>query len=232
MEGLSAAKKEKIEGEKELFLRETIERLKNTKDRLGKKIDSNIVECIAALNLLEISTAGSCGGHIEDGEDERISFPYLYFAAPNKPVYRFEREQEIREMVAKKHRIEPEDVLRINDEIDRDFYDAIGKDGYQETEGWKEWVLKNEELKMKVSAILDGFNLGKDISRDIHLRFAPIYPGFRIEAIEGEREKEIKKDATQKEDAKRKVVEAQKEVARFTEFLKRKYLSEQKENYK
>ncbi len=227
---ISANKKEKSAGKKEQILHEAIEGFKNVGDRLGMKIDRNMLECVALLNLLEMHTAGSCGGHIESGEKERISFPYLYFTAPNMPIHRFEREQEIRKTLAKKYDIKPDDVLRINEEIDREFYKAVAEDGYRETDEWKGWMLKNEELKGKVANILDEFNAGKDMFGDIHLQFARIHPGFRIEAIKRDREEMLKKDKEHKELAKEKVLEAQKEMVEFTAFLKEKYFLREKKN--
>ena len=46
---------------------ESIERMRDVTDGLGKKIDQGIFETVVALNALNIHTTASCEGHIEWG---------------------------------------------------------------------------------------------------------------------------------------------------------------------
>lgn len=46
---------------------ETVERFSSVTDKLGKEIDSGILEAVVALNMLGITTRQSCEGHLERG---------------------------------------------------------------------------------------------------------------------------------------------------------------------
>lgn len=223
MEGLSTGIKEQEEN-KELILKKKIEEFRKKTDLLGRGVDENMLECVAVLNLLEMNTAGSCGGHIEENGKERISFPYIYFTAPEKPKHRFVKEQEIRSALGEKYGIKPEDVLRESEEIEREFYGMVEADEYRETEEWKQWMVKNKQLKEEVEVLLNEFNREKDTESDIHLQFARIHPGFRIEAIGMGREEELLGNKDHAELAKMKVLDAQNEMQAFVEFLKKKYM--------
>lgn len=224
MEGLPTHTKERGE-DKEIALREKVEEFKKRADLLGRGMDSNMLKCIAVLNLMEVHTTGSCGGHIEENGEERISFPYIYFAAPDRPVNRFVREEEFKEMLAKKYHTNPSEVLGAGEEIEHEFYNAVKEGGYGETEEWKQWLLENQELKKKFDELFDEFKKKRGSAGDIHLRFARIFPGFRIETIDQASERELKRDKDKRELAKEKVGEAQKEMEVFTKFLEEKYLA-------
>ncbi|EKD23927.1 MAG: hypothetical protein ACD_81C00142G0004 [uncultured bacterium] len=228
MEGLPKNTKEGAGG-REARLKEAIEHFKNVGDRLGLEIDRNIIECVAVLNALKINTASSCGGHTEEGKG-RLAFPYLYFEAPESPMYRFEGEMEVREEVAKKHSIAPEDVLREDPSIAKEFYKAIEERGSGESIEWKEWMMKNKELKERVMKLLVEFNTRRSEEDGVYLRFERIFPGSRIETIEREEDERLKRGVKKQEIPRvvvvEKVLSAQKEMKAFEEFLKRKYLSE------
>jgi len=75
--------------------------LENTSDRLGFKIDENIKESVAVLNVSGFNTSQSCEGHVERG----IAAPWISIAAPNEPEERFEGENEIIKSTARKYQI-------------------------------------------------------------------------------------------------------------------------------
>src|SRR5689334_3564810 len=53
--------------DKRLHWDEAIRRVAGMRDKLGKPVDAGIVETVALLNMLNISTTASCEGHLEHG---------------------------------------------------------------------------------------------------------------------------------------------------------------------
>jgi len=58
--------------------RQKIEETTKIQDRLGMKIDAEIIETVAVLQLLGFNTTGSCAGHT----DRVTSGPYVTFESP------------------------------------------------------------------------------------------------------------------------------------------------------
>ncbi len=52
---------------------ETIKRLRHTVDKLGKPIDTGILETVAVINMLGIETRASCEGHLDWG----LPYPWV-----------------------------------------------------------------------------------------------------------------------------------------------------------
>lgn len=52
---------------------ETVERFSRVTDKLGKKIDTGILETVTALNMLGVCTKQSCEGHLEWG----LPYPWI-----------------------------------------------------------------------------------------------------------------------------------------------------------
>lgn len=62
-----------------------VERFARVTDTLGKPIDSEIFELVVALNVLNISTMMSCGGHIDDGRGLLLPWVDIEPADPRLP---------------------------------------------------------------------------------------------------------------------------------------------------
>ena len=206
-----------------------LKELEKVTDRLGMPIDGNILETIAGLNLLEIPTTSSCGGHLRSEEDHKIGFPYFGGHATNEPKTRFVGEQELRDKVAVKYGIDPKNVDRDKKSL-HEYWDILADDDYQETEEYQAWMSQNEDIKNRIARLLEEFYQGAEVLPQVKLHIGRIYPGYRIETVYDSVIEALEKSGLSEEEMATKAEDyvrtAQEEMIRFTEFLKRKYLSD------
>lgn len=200
----------KKETEKQKQWEQALKNLETIADGLGLPIEQSIKETVAALNVNEVPTSSSCGGHIEDG---RLSFPYVGGEAFHQPQYRYQGEAKIiKDLIEKYHLLYRHEIFD-DGKVENEYYNLI--DGLDETEEYKEWYLKNEPLEQRVLKLIEEFNATRTNAR---ICLTPIHPGYRMEAHD--RHMEFI-DVKQKES---EIKFAQEEFRMFTEFLKQRFL--------
>ncbi|MDX1608401.1 MAG: hypothetical protein R3251_04285 [Candidatus Spechtbacterales bacterium] len=76
--------KEAVKSEKEIAWKKNLTHVEQITDKLGKGIDENIKEPVAAFLVHGFTTFGSCEGHIaEEGEEQwGFSYPWIEVYAP------------------------------------------------------------------------------------------------------------------------------------------------------
>lgn len=187
-------------------------------DRLGMPVDQDIKSVVVGLNVNGINTVSSCGGHIDS---DRLAFPWIGCAASSQPQFRFENEEKIKESIAQRYNIKPENIFDTsNPAAEKDYYDMTRN--ILETTEYAEWDKKNASLeKMVIECINEFYSQRKDSPT---VRIAPglIYPGCMIE-IPDENEKKWRETLSENE-LKDKIREAQKEMEQFGAFLKAEFL--------
>ncbi len=196
---------------------EKLKELDRLADRLGMPVDEDIKEAVAALNLMDIPTSSSCGGHI----GERFNFPYLMGKAEGRPKYKFPGQREILEDLAQEHSLpveELEDRLYKYPEIERKFWNYIHEHDIHTTDEYIGWLVETKRLEEKLRLLLEEFNTDK---ADALLHMMPMGDGYRVESND---EKEYAHpNELDPAVATEKILKAQKEMQAFTEFLKEKY---------
>jgi hypothetical protein len=201
-----------------------VEELKKVTDRLGMPIDKNILETIAGLNLLGIPTSSSCGGHLKS-EEGNLGFPYFGGHTPNEPRIRFRGEIGLRDKIAAKYGVDPKQVADDEKSL-HEYWDTIQNEDYKETEEYQKWMAENENIKTKVAKLLEDFYQNRAPGK-ARLRLGKIYPGYRVETIDGAEIEELKKQEIPEDEMTARLEEqiraAQKEMAEFTEFVKQRF---------
>ncbi len=201
--------------EKQKKWEEVLKNFEQVTDGLGLPIEESIKETVVSLNVNEIPTGSSCGGHIEK---DRLSFPYVSGEAPGEPQYRYQGEDKIIESLITKYKLSDRREIFDDGKIEDEYYNLT--DNLEETEEYKEWYLKNEPLIQQITQLIEEFNTTSSSGR---ICLAPIYPGYRIEAHD--RKKEFVEDM-QKE---KEIQLAQKEFKAFTDFLKQRFFAKESE---
>lgn len=192
---------------------DALKKLEAISDNLGMLIEENIKETVAAFNVNEIPTSGSCGGHLED---DRLRYPYVQGRAQNEPQHRFEGEKEIIEGLIQKHGLKDAHEIFDDGEVENEYYQAT--DHLEETAEYKEWSAKNVPLRQQVAELIEEFYVNQPQSvPSLHLQ--PIYPGYRVEA-------HVREEVEDKEELKRRIQAAQEEFRVFTEFLKNRFFQQ------
>jgi len=170
------------------------------------------------------------GGHTEE---DHLGFPYLMGCAKNASKYRFVGDKEIRERVAKKFNILPDEIMRSREMTDnfvnarKAYWEIIEKEDIPETEEYENWQKENDILEQNVQNILDEFYKTKQKETDFYLHLSPVYPGYRVESVGRKKEEEIiTKDRKEIEGAIRL---AQEEMELFGKFLKQRFFYPNKE---
>lgn len=129
-------------------------------DALGLGIEPGIMETVVALNVVGVYTTGSCEGHLipEDyiegeisNEDERgLALPWVSFAPPEEPFFRFREEVALYEKIAQQENIPIAELVR-DDRATKLQTEWI------ETEAYQVWDRRKRELDYKVYDLLDDF---------------------------------------------------------------------------
>lgn len=178
-------------------------------DLLGKPIEHGIKETIIALMVNGIHTSSSCEGHI----NEKISFPYVHIKAEGEPQYRYNSENEIVKDLLKKYHLNKMNEIFSDENAENEYYSQTN--GLTETTEYVIWNEKNNQEKYKLSQLIEEYCSAVGYSK---FRMRTVYPSLRLEAhenIEGETEDE----------KKQRVILAQEEFSKLTEFLKQRYYS-------
>ena len=221
--------KDKQKSEKEIIWEEKLKKVDKIKDSLENEVDELVKETVAAFHVNGLSTSGSCEGHIDWG----CSAPWIQVEAVEKPDERFVGQDEIEIEVAEKYGLRYEDLRYGISEESPDYkkrkkawYEAhkrMIKNG--ETEAYKEWVAKNNELREKAGRLLEEFYQGREVSDDVKLVIEErAEETFRVRNG-GENYLINTKKRTKEQIAEitDNLPKCQQEMKEFTEFLKRKY---------
>lgn len=198
--------------EKQEIWNNTLDRLRHVTDGLGLPIEESIIEAVAAMNVNSIPTNSSCGGHLED---EGLNFPYLQGSPADQPKYRYMGEEKIRQDFLNKNNIVNFRDIFMDEELENQYRDLI--DDLGETEEYKNWYKNCSVLVAQVEKLIDEF---KVLSGSGKLRLSPVYAHYRIVAHEVS---DI--DFENLEGVKEKIVLAQEEFNKFTEFLKDRFFN-------
>jgi len=195
--------------------------VEQAKDRLGKGIDENIKETVAAFLVNDFPTRGSCEGHLEErfGKIRKIS-PYIDVAA-SEPKERFVGENEIRASVAEQYNVAPGDIEQ-NDIAGKAYRGYIYGNHLEETSEYQETRKKNEELKKRADALINEFYRQRSSEATHTLRIRDIGPSglFKIEGEQGFVREVSEED---QEQYRERLLSEQAEMKALTEFLKKKF---------
>ena len=227
-DGQSQIKNEKVSGSgenklaKEAAWESKRKEIEGYADALGYGIDGKIKESLVALNILGLPTSASCEGHIDRG----ISAPWVEISAPNEPEERFVGEKETYQKIAEKYGITSEDVKRSNNH--QAWVEAeIETSKNDETERYKKWQGENEKLMVKAEGLIQEFYKNRKASEGDRIVIDKYGAGiFRIHNG-GEDYKNVPENISeeQRRELSRRLSNHQKEMEKFSMFLKEKYLN-------
>lgn len=183
-----------------------IKALNTTADGLGKPIDSKIIETVAGLNLLEITTTQSCEGHLSSG---RTNYPWINIG-PKKGGKAYQKLIE---------------SISIKEEGNK-IYKASGltlevKTLYTKSRKLREAAKKSMLVEFqKVWPLLKEYYGQKPLDLDSHLILVDITPIQGCIYSQGALLQSLRTPKERKE----KLMEYQQEMFGFGEFLKQKFL--------
>ena len=195
--------------------------VEQAKDRLGKGIDENIKETVAAFLVNDFPTRGSCEGHLEErfGKIRKIG-PYIDVAVA-EPKERFVGESEIRTSIVGQFNILSGNITQ-NDDAGKAYWGYISAHHIQETSEYQEARKKNEKLKKRAEALIGEF-YSRQSSGAVHeLRIRDVGPSglFKIEGAQGFVREVLEKD---QEQYRERLLSEQAGMKALTEFLKNKF---------
>ena len=220
-------------GEKEISLsektvqwEEALAGLEAIKDKLGKGIDENIKETVAAFLVNNFPTRQSCEGHLESRSGTlRMIAPYVDIAVP-EPKERFAGEEEIKEKIAAQFDIPPE-AIEENDAADAAYWNYISDNHIEETSEYQEARKKNEELRHRAEELIGEFynQRSSEMQRHLHIRSVGASELFRVEGAGGFAEDVPIEDAQR---CRSELADEQGEMTALAKFLKERFLEESK----
>jgi hypothetical protein len=195
--------------------------VEQAKDRLGKGVDKNIKETVAAFLVNGFPTRGSCEGHLEErfGKIRKIS-PYIDVAVV-EPKERFVGESGIRASIAGQFNILPGAITQ-NDDAGRAYWDYISAHHIQETPEYQEAQKKNKDLKKRAAALVDEFyrQRSSGTPQELCIRDIGASGLFKIEGVQGFVREVSEED---QERYRGRLLSEQAEMKALTEFFKKKF---------
>lgn len=221
-------KREKNREEREGEIEKARKEIDDVADGLEYAIDEKIKNVTVALNVMGLPTEQSCQGHYgEEGEGHGMGAPWVSISAPNEPRFRFNKEEEIIEKVARKYGATFEDVERCI--VVEAYNEAINEaSDYGESGEYKEWDKKNIELQKKVRSLLDEFYNNRKEPKEARIEVEEGVGYARL--YSGEKDfipiSELKNSEQEKEEHEQRLEDYQKEMDEFGDFLLDKYLNE------
>ncbi len=210
---------------KEITWEEKLRSLENIVDRLGRHIDQEIMETLVSLDLNNIPTDSSCGGHLEA---ERMRFPYVSGEAKGRPKYAYVGQEDVETEIAKKYGITPSEI-RVHAEAKKEYWGRLN--GCEVSEAYKEWHANDQALPASVEALLDEFYQTRSSPEDARLCLKErMAVGYYMVTKNYTHPKEIvaKEESTQEEleEMRAMIIVAREEFQAFADFLKQRYLAE------
>ncbi|MBI5153110.1 MAG: hypothetical protein HZA36_01485 [Parcubacteria group bacterium] len=204
-----------IKTEAEIFA-EKMEEVGRRVDALGEGMDPHIIETVAVLNTLGISTIMSCEGHLDHG----LLNPWVAIQAEREPKERFIGERSIKKSIAEKFGISIEDV-RKNEDANEEFLNIVMAQKIKETPEHKAWQERNRIMAEKIKSWLEEFYKQRDVDEETKIRLKANGLYGRIYAGNEESTKTARETETEENITKR-LSKRQQEMEAFTEFLKSK----------
>jgi|SRR3989344_6691213 len=212
---------EKIAKEKHLEeLRAGIEKITDT---VGKPIDEGIKDTVAVFNAVGLPTYQSCEGH--QNTKEGRPYPWIAIADGSEPEERYVGEREAFEKAAQENNVSLDNLVKRfkPNDLWNKVMDEIMPRG--ETSEYREWQERNQILYEYAGKLLDGFYKERTVADDIHLvRVVGAGNEFEVHSEQTVDFDELSE--VEKQDILTKLPIRQKEMTRFTEFLKNHYFSE------
>ncbi len=221
-------------------------------DLNGRRIDGGIKETVVALNINELPTSNSCEGHIDRG----LPFPFVKVEAERKPRWRYEGQRELFQEVAKEKNIPLDKLEREHLEWDVNVYEDVENEmwrrineqadtkGLKDTEEYREWKEKNEEIFETAQKLFDEYRknieAGKiDSDTEIVMEgskktgitfrpksgFARVVDGLRYVEERSKQNWELSEE--ERAELLDKIKKRRVEMQRFTEFLRNSYFEEE-----
>jgi len=201
---------ELIKSKEELW-REGLEKVSKYKDTLDQEMDPGIIETVVALHMLGLPTSGSCEGHL----DRAMPNPWVDVEALDEPIT-YKNQELIRQQIIEKYELTDAKIGK-NELAAKEYVDLITRQGY--TEEYKEWIKKNEPLRVRLSLLVEEFNSDRTDGEQIGLWIKDIF-GIAGRVIAGSIEDEQEENKLTRE----KLFEARQQIMKeFTAFLKKKY---------
>lgn len=220
-------------------------KVENFTDGVGGGMDEGIKETVVFLQALKLPTEQSCEGHAIRGHIQR---PWVRFAPPNEPKFRFigDREfiDEVREKYKGDKRIEPwmmcyggidqlpKSIRQSRDRRIDGLYAKAQSVEEIETREWVEWERGLLELKSRLDLLLAELYSDDIVDEDIKIKTdiivgsVKISSGREILMTPAEERKYLADHPFREGEAEALLKKCQAEMARFTEFLKKKYFGE------
>ncbi len=191
--------------EKEQQWNQKIMELKKIQDRRGMPIDENILEAVAALNLLGIHTVQSCEGHADWG----TGAPYIDIKAPNTQIL----DRQEMEAFEKARQADEEFIAQHGRSAETpDYIEELFDKAHTLR---KQAMLPAVELEEKAILLLDKFYQSRNPPYHQRLIIIPLGKSFRIESQGAPLQNIRESDAKQEN-----LSHYQQEMQSFTVFLK------------
>lgn len=178
-------------------------KLKNSGDRLGRKIDKNIFETIVYLNLLDIPTSASCEGHLDHG----VAAPWIDFVPrPSRTLTKLQKraEKQLGNLLLAQESAKLSKKLDSLQEVYTDTLDEISE-------------LLLTELKPLVDLLTTHYR-EHECEYEQMLVLRNNYQWARLASVG-----ELFQESRTPEEKKRALVYYQREMHEFTRFLRRTY---------
>jgi hypothetical protein len=203
--------------EKQSAWESKLNELKEVTDALGEPIDAEILETVAALNLLGYKTYQSCAGHLDP---ERVVAPYVSFSPGDAPKLKFKGEAELRKKVAEKYNIDVEEIKEdINEQANDEFWDTINEERYEPTNEYNEHKAEVKLQREEVAKLLTEF-LETRVSQNPQLFISSTGNSTRIDSVQLQPAQWRQLSVEEKQELVRR---AQEEMQAFEQFAKQKY---------
>lgn len=190
-------------------------RLEKTVDSVGEKIDLNARETIAALQVNDIPTSSSCGGH---ADKERLRFPYVMGEAEGEPEYRCIGQKELVEKVAAKYGIPDRQGMWSNMEAQGEYLDGMRT--LVVSDEYRLWKEKNPPLLASLRELVAEFYAQYEGVPESQLIVRPS-TGYRMETANYLTHKEMQ--AMESSEIQEQIRASQEEFEAFTQFLRQRY---------
>ncbi|MGM0439155.1 MAG: hypothetical protein ACQEP3_01820 [Patescibacteria group bacterium] len=218
---------ETIKDEKQQKWEEEKRKVEKLEDKLGLEVDEPIKETVVALNVNELPTRQSCGGHLKRGE----SYPWVMISASDKPKNKFIDEEKIFKSIAQGEQFSYKEIK------DPWNYTEWGSDQFEKLMKLRTKAIRKAEER----GVTEEYQKWKEENRKIGKKLEDLLTEFYEEA---EREGAVLKiedvgdmagrlysitedewDDLSDEDKKSVLKERREEMKKFTEFLKDKFFN-------
>ena len=221
--------------EREEYWKEDENVLGDSRDALGMPIDNGIIKTVVALNVMGLSSDGSCEGHLDRG----YPYPWVDIQNLNEPKrFKGESEGEMEERIAKKYGIDVDNIYTDVGEkcgARQEVHDWWNKK--EETDEYKEWREENKKLQDSAEELLAEFYSGREVPDNLVIKIHKIGVGGAFRLQNGSNiftkkmgKVEVSRGADELTGEEQKLAEKnlpglRAEMNNFSEFLRNKFLT-------